>query len=231
MIVAIHQPNFMPWPGFFHKMMVADVFIYLDKVQYVKNALSNRNKIKTSHGARYLTVPVQVTSHRDAYDRVRIDQSAKSRWVKKHLKTLAFAYQKAPYYTKYFPGLEALYLKSWDRLIDLNLALIRYVADCMNIQTETCLESEIKGSGSGTERLISLCKNIGASVYLSGDGSPYLNEDLFLEEGIQLRYQRFAYPAYPQINGDFISHLSIIDLLFNCGSRSKDIISENQLNV
>ena len=228
MIVAIHQPNFLPWPGFFHKMLLADRFVFLDNVQYVKNALFNRNKIKTPHGVQYLTVPVHLSGHRQPYNRVRIAPGGKHRWIKKHLKTIAFAYQKAPFYAQYFPALASIYGQSWERLVDLNLALIRFVAHCLDIQTPTTLASEIDVCGLSSPRLIALCRHFNAAAYLSGDGSPYLDQALFNDAGVQVRFQEFVYPVYPQINGAFVSHLSMLDLLFNSGPAGKTIILKHQ---
>ena len=228
MIVAIHQPNFLPWPGFFHKMMSSDVFIFLDEAQYVKNALFNRNRIKAKQGALFLTVPVRTKSHLDTYRDIFIDDSGGTRWVKKHLRTLFYSYKKADFFDEYFPAIEALYQKHWKKLIDLNLAFIDFVVKAMNIETDIRYESEIGSSGSRTERLVSLCRKIHATDCLSGDGSPYLEDSLFVKEGIQVRYQNFVYPIYPQVNGDFISHLSMLDMLFNCGPSAPEIILNSQ---
>jgi hypothetical protein len=229
MIVSIHQPNFLPWPGFFHKMMAADVFILLDKVQYVKNALFNRNKIKTPHGVLYLTVPVHIESHTDAYDSILIDQTSGGRWARKHLKSIEWAYRECPYFNEYFPGLEEIYCKDWWRLLDLNLATIRFLCESLRVETRILFESELRPQGTGTARLVSLCEKVQASAYLSGDGSPYLEERLFAERGIDVNYQRFLYPVYPQVHGGFASHLSMLDMLFNCGAKSKEILLRHQV--
>lgn len=228
MIVAIHQPNFLPWPGFFHKMVCADVFILLNKVQYVKNALFNRNRIKTPHGVHYLTVPVHVHRHTDSYDEIRIDVLSRDRWTRKHLKTIEWAYAAAPYFDEYFGPMEELYRRPWERLIDLNMAFIGFLRDALRVDTRILLESEMHLTGTGTARLVSLCGQVHGSVYLSGDGSPYLQEDLFVREGLEVCYQSFVFPSYPQLHGPFASHLSVIDVLFNCGPDAMDIIHSQQ---
>lgn len=229
MIVAIHQPNFMPWPGFFHKMMCADLFILLDKVQYVKNVLFNRNKIKTPHGVLFLTVPVHVENHTDGYDSILIDRNSRGRWARKHLKSIEWAYRESPYFNAYYPDLEEIYRRDWSHLLDLNLAMIHFLRESLHLEKQIVFESELKPEGTGTARLVSLCEKVQASMYLSGDGSPYLEEPLFAERGIDVRYQRFVYPVYPQIHGGFASHLSMLDMLFNCGSGSTEILLGQQI--
>jgi hypothetical protein len=230
MIAAIHQPNYIPWPGFFHKMMAADVFILLDKVQYVKNALFNRNRIKTPHGALYLTVPVHVENHADPYDSILIDRTSRDRWARKHLKSIEWAYRGSAHFESFYPALEDIYRRDWHRLLDLNLAMIRFVREALRLEGKLFVESELRPEGTGSARLVSLCEKVHASTYLSGDGSPYLEERLFAERGIALRYQRFVYPKYPQIHGPFLSHLSMLDMLFNCGSEAKEIVLRHQVD-
>lgn len=224
MILAAHQPNFLPWTGFFHKMMACDSFVILDKSQFVKNALFNRNKIKTHQGSQYLTVPVHLKSHLDHYDEVLIDNSRNRMWTTKFLRTLELAYKKSPFFHQYYPGLREIFLTQWTHLIELNLALIFFITESLGIKTRLLFESNIEPSGRSSCRLVSICMKSGASTYLSGDGSPYLEEHLFLQEGINVRFQNFSHPVYPQINGDFVSHLSAIDMLFNCGPQSSEII-------
>jgi hypothetical protein len=228
MIVAAHQPNFLPWAGFFHKIMMADLFIILDEAQYDHRGLSNRNTIKTANGPLRLTVPVEGEHQVTPFREVRIDNSTKTRWCYKHLESISRAYGQSPYFDPLFSRLSEIYHQLFEGLMAFNMALIRLITEAMDIPTPIVFESQVGSQGKSSHRLLSLCKKVGASVYLSGDGSPYLDPGLFKKEGIEIAFQHFARPIYPQANGSFLSHLSAIDLLFNCGSASKKIILEHQ---
>ncbi len=219
MIVAIHQPNFLPWLGFFYKMLKADIFVFLDNVQFSKNSYQNRVKIKSSQGAIWLTVP---NLHNFGQLTKDMRMNNKEPWREKHLKTFEMNYKKAPYFNTFYPLIsEIYYKKDWELLSEFNIELIKIICNFLGIKTKTIKASDLDVSGSSTGLLVSIVKKLGGSVYLSGyGGMKYQDEEKFKENGIELIYTDFKHPVYPQLWGDFIEGLSIIDLIFNCGKES-----------
>jgi hypothetical protein len=223
MILAAHQPNFIPWIGYFHKMARADKFVLADDVQYTTHGFINRNHIKTVNGKQWLTVPV-ITKGRglQKINEVRIDKDQD--WQRRHWNSLQTNYKYAPYFDYYADFFERLYQKEWVFLVDLNITLIEFVREALNISCPVILSSELDltyglvESSEATERIVDMVKKTGCAKYLSGEsGKKYLNEKLFEDAGIELIYADFAHPKYHQQFGEFVSHLSIIDLLFNEG--------------
>jgi hypothetical protein len=216
-VVAIHQPNFLPWMGYFHKMMLSDVFILLDTVPYTKNGYQNRVKIKTAQGARWLTIPVltkgrfgQLTSEVEIKDNIG--------WRKTHLLTLTTNYARAPYFADTMAWLRTAYDSTTTRLAQFNQTLIEIVRKELRIETPLVLASTLNAGGSSSQHLLELVQKVGGTTYLSGpSGRHYLDEAPFLEAGVKIQYQQFQHPVYPQLHGDFVRGLSIIDLLMNVG--------------
>lgn len=225
MIVSVHQPQYLPWIGYFHKIVHSDIFIFLDDVQYKKREFQNRNKIRTKDGFMWLTVPV-ITKGRfyQKINEVEIDTS--SSWRKEHLKSIKFNYQKSKFYDIYISFFEQLYEKDWKYLIDINLEIINFILSTLSIDTKIEFSSKLNLSSTSTQRIIDICKYYNADTYLSGiGGKNYLDEDLFKKNGIKLVYQNFVHPEYPQVYPGFVPYMSIIDLLFNCGAHySKKIL-------
>ncbi len=225
MKVGILQPSYLPWLGFFEQLASVDTFVIYDDVQYTKNDWRNRNRIKTQHGVKWLTVPA-LTGGRfgELIKDVRIDDSKD--WRKDHLATINFAYARAPFFGQYFPKLEKIILGSGDSLRELNLALIRWLAGELGIKTKIVLSSELNIPNTGkTQRLIDICKQLGATYFYEGAaGRNYINESEFNSSGIMIAFQDYKHPVYHQLYGDFVPHLSVIDLLFNEGPRSLEII-------
>ncbi len=224
-IVAIHQPNYLPWLGFFYKIAKCNIFVLLDNVQYTKNGFINRNKIKTPQGAIWLTVDV-LTKNRygQLINEVEINNSLP--WGRTHEKSIAQNYSQSPYFSKYRDLFESVYDQRWGNLADLNEALIKVICEILGIKNVKFIRaSELNVSGQSTELLVNICKAIGTDTYLSGPtGKEYMNEGLFEREGINLRYSDFKHPIYTQLWGDFIPNLSVIDLLMNEGERSQEIL-------
>lgn len=220
MIISIHQPNFLPWLGYFYKIAASDMFIVLDDVQYTKNSYINRSQIKTPQGCLWLTVPVHA-SLSNKINEVRISQTI---WKEKCLKTLESFYKKAPYFLNYKEEIFALFSKEYTYISELNIAFIKYLCSVFEIKTPFFLASEMPSSFKGDDRLIELVKNLKGNVYLSGlGGKQYQSEKKFKEKEIELIYSPFEHPIYPQLWRDFEAGLSALDFLFNCGPNFKII--------
>jgi hypothetical protein len=223
-IVAIHQPNYIPWIGYFHKIDKSDIFVFLDDGQYAKNQVANRNKIKTAKGWIYLTIPVLIKGHYgQSTQDVEIDNHIN--WRKKHWKSILFNYNKAQYFKKYSTFFKELYKREWKKLSELNEFIIRHIMEALSIKTELIRSSELNVQNTQTDRLIDIVKAVGGNTYLSGiHGKDYMDENKYKESNIKLTYQDFHHPTYNQLYGEFVPNMSIIDLLFNEGEGSIDII-------
>src|SRR5574337_608811 len=222
MIVAVHQPQYLPWLGYFDKMDRSDLFVFLDSVQFKKNEWQNRNRIKTASDWQYLTVPVQHCFPQAILD-VQIDNRAD--WARKHLQALMVHYGKAPYFADHLPFLREIYAKRWVSLCELCIVLIQYLTAAIGITVKVVRSSEGQFSEEPTERLIEICRWAGADAYLAGAGGlNYMRLDRFRQEGIQVVQQAFEPPIYPQLYGRFEPNLSVVDLLFNCGPASLEIL-------
>jgi len=227
MILTGHQPNYLPYLGFFHKVARADKFAIVDNVQFVKRGTfgwMNRNRIRTKEGWIWLTVPVLTKGqfHQSILD-TKINNDLP--WGKKHFNTLYHNYHRAPYFKTHAPFFEDIYGRRWDMFVDLSIEIIRYIIKELGIKVETVRCSQFGVEGKATEYVIDMCKKLKADAYLSGlHGKEYLDENLFLQENIKLVYQDFVHPVYQQQFGGFIPDLSVIDLLFNCGPDSLGIL-------
>lgn len=218
MIVAIHQPNYLPWPGFFDKMSSCDRFVFLDTVPFSKHGYQNRCQIKTAGGGLWLTVPV-LTRGRvgQRTDLVEIDTA--QRWAARHWRTLAQSYAGTPYFPDIEAAIGSMFTRSWARLVDLNIALISEIASALKITTATVRASELPVSGTRSELLRDICRAVGATRYLSGpSGAQYLDETVFERQGINVVYHKFVQRPHPQRHGDFVPGLSVVDAWANLGS-------------
>jgi hypothetical protein len=213
--VVIHQPYFMPWLGFFDKIAQADIYIVLDNVwcDYKSKSVLNRNKIKTPQGGQWLTVPVKGGIHQLIKE---VEISYEKDWPETHLKTLFHNYKKGPSYQKIVPFIEKTYAKKYRLLVNLNHDLNCQIFELLQINPKIVFASDLKPEGQKSDLIIDLLKKAGADSYLSGVGAKdYLDEKKFKNEGIELLWQDFKHPVYPQLWGEFIPNLSVIDYLFN----------------
>lgn len=224
MRVTIHQPQFLPWLGYLDKIDRADLFIALDTVQFKKNEWQNRNRIRTSDGWQWLTVPVLHRFGQTVAD-VRINETVN--WRMQHLRALEMHYAKAPFRDRYLPDMRALYKESWEHLCELNMAVLRWLLASYGINTPVRMASEWDARVDPTERLIDLCRAVGADGYLSGPGGEqYLDRPRFKEAGFQLEIQLFEHPVYQQVYDPFVPSLSAVDLLFCCGPEAVERLRE-----
>lgn len=226
MTVSIHQPNFIPWLGYFYKISRSDVFVLLDDVQYTKNSFINRNKLKTANGPAWLTLPVTVKSLSQCINEVRYFELAKN--ADKAKKTVLGTYRKAPHFAEYYDGFCGCLDFPSDVVSEFNANLLRWVMDCFGITTRVEVSSIMEGvEGTGTDRLVSICKAFGATAYLSGKGGAnYQDEELYKANGIELVYTDFKHPQYPQLYGEFLPGMACIDAIFNCGPDAKGFFSK-----
>lgn len=216
-LLSAHQPQYLPWLGFFDKVARADVFVLLDDVQFKKNEWQNRNRIKGPSGPQWLTVPVR---HRFPQTIAEVEIAPPPSWSRKHQQALRTNYGKAPFFDAEMPLFAELLEASWDHLAPLNVEIIRRLTQRLGIGTELRLSSEVPVRDDPTLRLVDLCRELGADAYLSGSGGDYLDEQAFDAAGIEVAVQSYDHPRYPQLHGDFEPFLSIVDLLMNCGDDS-----------
>ena len=232
MIVSIHQPNYLPWLGYFNKIVRSDVFVIFDDVQFPigkKGFFGNRNQIKTNSSQLWLTVPVLDRSKCKNFNEIKINQNG---WNEKHIKNIDNFYRKSEYFDVYYKDIENLLLQEHDNFSELSTKLITYFMNIMNINTKLVYSSEICKDVdlTGMDKIFYILEQLKADTYISSDGPGsrrYIKEEDFNDKNIKLIWQNFEHPTYKQMYGDFISHLSIIDLLFNNGSKiSREVISE-----
>jgi hypothetical protein len=231
MIVAGHQPNYLPYLGFFHKMAQCDTFVIVDTVQFVKRGpfgWIHRNKIRTKEGWMWLTVPVLTKGkYTQRIMDVYINNSIP--WRRKHWKSIWLNYQKAPYFNRYADFFYEVYNKEWEKLADLNEALILYIKESLGIKTRVLKASTLGVGGKATELIIDICEKLGADVYLHGvHGKDYVDTNQMQERGIKSLFQEFYHPRYSQLNEPFVANLSVIDLLFNEGERGLEILMKGE---
>jgi hypothetical protein len=231
MIAAIHQPNYLPWLGYFYKMLKSDVFILVDNCQYIPRSYINRTRVKSVLGSEWMTIPIHSKGCRLQIIRdVRIVSPVNC--FAEHQKTLWHRYGKAGQLDEYWPRLVRVYGGAFEKLCDLNVAFIKEICSILKIKTKIHLASEFPCGGTQTVRLVELCKAVNADTYLSGAGGrSYQDEELFKTEGIELRYSDFVHPCYEQRFGPFVEGLSIVDLLFNCGPAAREILENAGASV
>ncbi|KTD69637.1 MULTISPECIES: WbqC family protein [Legionella] len=216
--IAILQSNYIPWKGYFDMIASVDEFILYDDMQFTKNDWRNRNKIKTTNGVDWISVPVGQNINR----RIRDVELREDGWQKKHWKTLEYNYRRAPKYQEISSFLEPFYQKHYTHLSVLNRQLIEAICDYLGITTKITNSWDYTLIDGKTERLVDLCLQAGANEYLSGPAAfDYINAQLFADQGIKLSWFDYkGYPEYPQLWGEFTHEVSILDLLFNCGKDS-----------
>ncbi len=232
MIVSANQPYFCPFPGFYYKAHLADVLIILDEVQFPQRTTwISRNRFKNDQGALLMTIPVWKKGlGLQNINQVRI--CYEGRWPRKHLESLKSAYRNAPCLGDHLSFVEEMFSSKFEKLLDLNLTVIRYLMNFLQIETRMVLLSELDVKGRGTQLLIEICKAMGASTFLvQSQAQKYLDAKLFQEDGIELRSFRYIPPIYPQLWGDFLANLSTFDLIFNCGPKAHDILIHRQPSI
>lgn len=220
MIVAIHQPEHLPWLGFFNKMMNADEMIILDNVQYRKRYFQNRNKILVNGEGKYIGVPVNLDKYRNKLiSDMKIYPDIEVPWKGKYLRTIELNYKHHHFYQRYYPFLEELVNSHIDSLYEFNMRLIVYFANELKIKTKIKVASDLSPTGSKSDLILDLAQRAGANVYLSGpSGRDYMELDKYAAAHIEVWFNDFEHPQYMQKGmNTFVSHLSVLDLLMNVG--------------
>jgi WbqC-like protein family len=215
-VVTIHQPAYLPWLGYLDRIARSDLFIFLDTVQFERNSFTNRNRIKTADGPLWLTVPVRLRDHLNTtIADVEID--GQRNWKRKHLSSIAQSYRHAPDFSSRYERLAAVYASDTSRLAELCFDQLKFWLAELDIATRVVRASELPVEGRNSELVLALCRHAGARAYLSGPfGRDYLQEHAFAEAGIEVRYHDYTHPHYPQLHGDFVPALGIVDYWMNC---------------
>ena len=222
--VAILQPNYIPWKGYFDLINKVDIFVIYDTVQYTKNDWRNRNKIKTLNGIEWITIPVTQKSLNQTIDETMVVNPA---WKKKHWNTLKCNYGKAKYFKEYKSYFEHLYCSIETMyLSQINYLFIKTICDILDINTKIMFSSEFNMPENRVEKLIYMCKALDADVYISGPAAKnYLDESLFNANNIRVQWMDYtSYPKYSQLSPPFEHGVTILDLIFNEGPNSKKYI-------
>ena len=230
MIVAIHQPHYLPWLGYLHRMARADVFVVLDHVQFERRNYQNRCMIRLEGAARWLTVPVVQRSQKESIVEKLIDNRPEgaSGWGANHFATLRHAYREAPFLRQYAAPLKKILEARWERLVELDLANLEFLRDAFGIRTRVLRSSQLAGvEGAKSELIFSICRAVGADTLLAGFGGSraYLDAEAFAARGIRIVRHEFQHPVYRQCGtGPFNPGLASVDLLFNAGAQAADIL-------
>ena len=223
MIVAIHQPQYLPWLGYFHKILRADVFVLLDTVQFKKNEWQNRNRIKTAQGWQWLTVPVSY-KYPQLIGQVTITNKVK--WQHKQRQAILSNYKKAGYYHYMDDLFDGIFSRTWELISELNISVVKGLAGVLGIDTPIYVASEVgEFPENPDERLIAIVKHFKGNTYLAGSGGRgYMELQKYEKHGIEVIFQDYRHPEYEQLFGDFEANMSVIDLILNHGDGSLDIL-------
>ncbi|SCA56292.1 conserved hypothetical protein [Candidatus Terasakiella magnetica] len=223
MKITIHQPEHMPWSGYFHKMAQADQYVLLDNVQFKKNNWQNRNRIIDRAGnVLWLSVPVNMKGHISSTIRETTIQNSQ-KWQKKYIGRIRGAYAKHPYFKEYWPELENILTTEYDFIWQLNVRLIEFFKNILLIETPLVFASDLETHGNSTDLLLSICQALNADTYISGpDGASYMELEKFAQVKVDIVFHSFKPPVYEARN--FEPGLSTLDLIMNCGPDSREII-------
>jgi len=227
--LVVLQPGYLPWLGYFDLLRKADVFVHYDDVQFDKHGWRNRNRVKGPKGAIWLTVPV-LHRGRKGQSILDVEIDDHQDWRHKHLSTVNQLYARAAFIDTILPRLRHIIERPWPRLVDLDLALIDWLAAEIGITTPRHRASELDIGGDRSERLINFCLHFGASRYISGNAAQnYLDEARFGAAGIEVVWHNYVHPTYAQQHGKFIAYLSVLDLMLNVGGKSLSVLSQQEV--
>jgi hypothetical protein len=223
--VAIIQSNYIPWKGYFDMIAAVDEFILFDDMQYTRRDWRNRNQIKTPHGLQWLTIPVRVRGN--YFQKIRETEIDGTDWASLHWKSLSQNYRKSAHFQEISDWLEPLYLaNTYSHLSQLNRIFLQKICDYLKIRTKISSSSDYVMCEGKSERLADICIQAGASEYISGPAArDYLQASAFERVNVKLTWFNYVgYPIYPQLWGAFTHNVSILDMLFNCGSEASSLM-------
>jgi hypothetical protein len=229
--LVVLQPGYLPWLGYFDLLQKADIFVHYDDVQFDKHGWRNRNRVKGPKGAIWLTVPV-LHHGRMGQSILDVEIDDRQDWRRKHVSTIGQLYARAPFTDIILPRLRDIIERPWARLVDLDLALINWLAAELRISTPCYRASELNIGGDRNERLVNLCHRFGATRYLSGNAAQdYLDEARFAGAGIEVVWHNYSHPTYAQQHGEFVPYLSALDLVLNLGGNSLSVLSQKEATL
>jgi hypothetical protein len=218
MVISINQPSYLPWLGYYDRIKKSDIHVILDSVQFEKNSVTNRNKVRIPSGWCWLTVPLKTKGH---FGNLRISDleiSNNLAWEKKHWETIRINYSKAPYYKDHITFFEKIYSVKWERLNDINSAINEYFLNILGIKTQIFRSTNLPITEKKNALVLNICKHFGATTYISGPfGKHYLDLATFEKEKIKVVFHEYKCKEYKQVFPNFEPNLSAIDDLFNCG--------------
>lgn len=222
MIVAPHQPAYLPWLGYFHKLSLCDLYVYFDHVDKSKQDFTNRNKIKTLQGPIWLTVPLLKSESKRICD-LSIDPRVP--WQKSHLTSIQNNYSKSEYFKNYFEDLQAFYAKGYENFSDMNFEYLQLLTRLLGMPVECIRSRDLGVTLQKNEGIYQLLEKVGGSKIVFGqNGVDYVDVEQYKEQGFDVYFQKYTHPIYPQLFGQFEPCLSVLDLLFNCGPASLSIL-------
>lgn len=225
MIISINQPAYLPWLGYFDRLAKSDVHVILDTVQFEKNSVTNRNKIRNATGWSWVTVPVSTSGRFGDLPISKIEVDRKQTWARKHWQALKSNYGRTGHFEEHAVFFEALYAKQWPLLAPLLLETTRYLLDVLNVRPKLVMASELNPEGAKSDLVLNICRALKATTYISGPfGRDYLDRDRFREAGIKIVFHDYRHPVYQQAFEGFEPYMSVIDLLFNHGAQSRAIL-------
>ncbi len=222
--LVVLQPGYLPWLGFFDQIKKSDIFIFYDDVQFDKHGWRNRNRIKSANGFFWLSVPV-LTKDKPTQLILETHINNKINWNTKHIRAIQQSYSKSPYFNKYFPELESILSQNWINIAGLDIELTNMFCRWLDFDKKFYRSSDLNITGCRSERLLNFCRHFNADKYYSGSAArSYLDVEIFENNNIQVEWQDYQHPVYNQLYGNFIPYLSVIDLIFNEGEKSREIL-------
>jgi hypothetical protein len=223
-ILTAHQPVYLPWLGLFHKIALADQYCVFDIAQYQTKDYNNRNRIKTHAGPIWLSVPVESKNHLEKrLCEVRVINDG---WPRKHYKSISLAYHKAPFRRDYLPIIENLLLANrYEYLAELNHACLLTFLSLLGMERPIVRASDYEFAGRKSALVLDMCAKLGAATYIFGArGREYADVEAFNRAGVEVLFQEYIHPVYSQLHGHFEPYMSVLDLLFNVGPRSMEVL-------
>jgi WbqC-like protein family len=224
--IAISQSNYIPWKGYFDMIARVDEFVLYDDMQFTRRDWRNRNQIKTAQGLHWLTIPVQTKGH--YFDAIKNIQVSDRDWAEKHWKTMHLSYARAPHFEEYGPKIASLYEAAAQETMLSRINHLFLLGLCQILQITTPLNWSMDYDlvGGKNERLINICRQAGATKYLSGPAAKdYLEEGAFWTAGLQVEWMDYRwYPVYDQRFGEFVHGVSVLDVIFNCGQKAAEYV-------